>query len=86
MLEYIFLLRGNQSFHVPGLENPSITVRLAILNGFFLFLYVTRRIIVASPTSAGLALFGLLVVLGANLFVAFQPDIVSLLETLTNHF
>ena len=71
MLEYLVLARGHGNLEFGGWKLPSLPVSLAILNGFFLFLYVTRRIFGASPMGAGLMVFAMTVMLAANLAIYF---------------
>lgn len=66
MLEYLYLLRGQGGLELAGWKMPSLPVSLAILNGLFVFLYVTLKFIGDSPVGAGMTVFLLLAMLAAN--------------------
>lgn len=75
MLEYLYLAGGKGAFDLSGWHSPSLIATLAMLNGLFLFLYVSFKIAGGGPVPAWLAVVVLLVVVGANLVVVFVPEL-----------
>jgi hypothetical protein len=69
MLEYLYQTRGSGGLDFAGWKLPSLPVSLAILNGFFLFLYVILRIFGDGSMGLGLAIFILLAMAAANVVI-----------------
>ena len=86
MLEYLYTMRWDNAFGFLASGSPPIYVRLIALNALFLGLYAVRKAAGAAPMSAAMSLFVQATVVGANLLVLFQPEVVSVLEGIRNRF
>jgi len=85
MLEYLYLAGGKGPFDLAGWHSPSLIASLAALNGLFFFLYVIFKFAGGSPMPAWLAVMFLLVMAGANIAVAFLPEMGPTLQSLRAH-
>lgn len=83
MLEYLYLARWDDTYAFLASGTPPVFVRLLAVNAFFMALFVVRRAVGAAPMSSFMTLLAQLAVLGANLAILFQPQLVDYLRGLT---
>ena len=86
MLEYLYLIGGDETFRFLGTGSPPLYVRLLGLNALFLALYAVRKAVGSRPMSPTLSLFVQAALLGANLLVLYQTEVEEALRTFMNRF
>lgn len=75
MLDYISRAGWDQALGFLAAGSPPVYLKLLAINAMFLAFHAIRRAAGASPLSGSMLFLGQLVVLGANLFVLFEPQV-----------
>jgi len=86
MLDFLQSVDLGRTFAFLASGEPPIYLRLLALNAFFLATAGVRRAVGAEPLSSGMMLLAQLVILGANLFVLFQPETEAVFATFMGRF
>ena len=86
MLEYLYLARGDEAYDVLSAGYLPLFGRLLTLNAVFLALLGLRKLAGARPMSFGMVLFLPLVVVGANLFIIYQPQAMDYFQSVTSRW
>ncbi len=82
MLELIERTHWDQAYDFLSAGDPPMVFRIMALNTVFLILYVVRRAGAARPMDQSGVVIVQSLLVGANLLVMFQHDIVGMLQRL----